>query len=254
MPIKKKKSIKRGESEKRFVADRKIVYWLLLAIFVILLIIYFGYTKSKPVLGKKVSIGTGEAETASQAGEGSMVDKAKGYPPALAKAKLQLETINNVDTLKVVTEGKDKDSKPITYEYEWTKNSEPAGSVDSISGFKRGDKLAVKITPFDGEAYGPPRVLTTEIKNVPPRIIEHQETTFDGKILSYQVKATDPDGDPITYSLVDPPKGMTIDSASGMIKWPVDETVSAGTYGVKVKVSDGQGGENLYTININLGK
>ena len=66
--------------------------------------------------------------------------------------------------------------------------------------------------PFDGEKYGNPKVLTTEIKNTTPRVVEDKAATFDGKQLSYQVKATDADGDSLTYSLVEGPQGITIDA------------------------------------------
>ena len=63
--------------------------------------------------------------------------------------------------------------------------------------------------PFDGENYGNAKVLTTEIKNTTPRVVEDKAATFDGKQFSYQIKATDADGDSLTYSLVEGPPGVT---------------------------------------------
>ena len=42
-------------------------------------------------------------------------------------------------------------------------------------------------------------------------IVDHKNFNFDGKIYTYQVKATDPDEDKLTYSLKSAPAGMTID-------------------------------------------
>ena len=52
----------------------------------------------------------------------------------------------------------------------------------------------------------------------------------------YDVEATDPDGDTLTYSLVVKPSGMTIISATGVISWI---PTAKGDYDVAVEVSDG---------------
>ena len=54
---------------------------------------------------------------------------------------------------------------------------------------------------------------------------------------TYNVEATDEDGDTLVYSLTTKPAGMTIDSSVGLISW----TPSAeGDYSITVKVSDGK--------------
>lgn len=45
---------------------------------------------------------------------------------------------------------------------------------------------------------------------------------------SYDVDATDPDGDTVTYSLATAPAGATIDPVSGLISWTPDATQTAG--------------------------
>ena len=52
---------------------------------------------------------------------------------------------------------------------------------------------------------------------------------------TYNVNATDPDGDTLTYSLTTKPTGMTINSWNGLINWT---PTSTGNYDVTVKVSD----------------
>jgi hypothetical protein len=53
---------------------------------------------------------------------------------------------------------------------------------------------------------------------------------------AYNVNATDPDGDTLTYSLTTSPIGMTINSTTGLINWT---STSTGDYEVIVRVSDG---------------
>ncbi|MBA7583751.1 hypothetical protein ES708_25699 [subsurface metagenome] len=56
-----------------------------------------------------------------------------------------------------------------------------------------------------------------------------------GETYVYDVEATDPDGDTLTYSLTVKPTGMAIDPATGLIKWT---PTAKGNYAVVVKVSD----------------
>ncbi len=175
------------------------------------------------------------------------VDITPSLPVSFGKVKLVLESLNNVDIIRVAAGGKEG----ITFQYEWTKNGEPAGNSDSISGFKRGDKIAVKITPFEGKEPGQAKILTTEIKNSPPKVVENKKAAFDGKLLTYQVKATDPDGDELSYALEDAPQGMVIDKSTGIVKWTVPKEMQ-GKQSIKVKISDGHGGETLYTLNADI--
>ena len=54
---------------------------------------------------------------------------------------------------------------------------------------------------------------------------------------SYNVDATDSDGDTLIYSLTTKPSGMSINSSNGLINWTPSNT---GSYNVIVKVSDGE--------------
>lgn len=73
--------------------------------------------------------------------------------------------------------------------------------------------------------------------NHTPIITSDPVKTADvGVAYTYNVNATDPDEDTLTYSLVTKPTGMSISSTTGLINWiPTAE----GNYAVVVKVSDG---------------
>ncbi len=67
----------------------------------------------------------------------------------------------------------------------------------------------------------------------------------------YNVKADDPDGDDLTYTLKNSPDGMTVDPATGVITWtPADS--QTGIHNVSVEVSDGKDGTDIqhYTLRV----
>ncbi|MGB6606590.1 MAG: right-handed parallel beta-helix repeat-containing protein [Atribacterota bacterium] len=78
------------------------------------------------------------------------------------------------------------------------------------------------------------------VPNVTPIIISVPIiTATEDQLYSYQVKASDPNGDTLTYSFTAKPEGMGIDSESGLISWtPANDQV--GIHRVVVEISDGK--------------
>jgi hypothetical protein len=167
----------------------------------------------------------------------------KNAPPEISSIKIMPEVFKAGDTLYVDVSGTDADGDNVNILYEWTRNGEPAGNNKQIgSALKRGDKVTIKITPFDGESYGVTAVLNREIKNMPPVIIDDKKFDFDGKTYSFNIKAVDPDGDTLTYSLKNAPAGMTIGPSNGAVRWNVPPDFKGQTT-ITASVTDGQGGE-----------
>ncbi|MBM4136346.1 MAG: hypothetical protein FJ241_05865 [Nitrospira sp.] len=176
----------------------------------------------------------------------------KNIPPAIVRAKIVPETPKSNDILKVDAIGNDRDKDAVSFLYEWSKNEKSAGSGASLQGpFKRDDKISVKITPYDGTDYGQPITLATHIYNSPPNALRDGIEKFENNIYSYQVKATDPDGDTLTYDLKKAPAGMVIDKTSGLITWKITEKES-GKYPVTIEISDGHGGRVLYNFDVTV--
>jgi hypothetical protein len=173
------------------------------------------------------------------------------HPPTVDKAKLQLEYVNNKDIVRVVAGGTDKDGDEVTLGYEWFRNGEPAGEGDTISEFRRGDKLSVKIIPFDDKDYGSPKTLSMEINNCPPKINEYKEIKFDGNTYIGKIEASDPDGDPLTYSIKSAPPDMTVDPSTGLVKWNVPPDFK-GKASFTASVADGHGGEATQDLSFGI--
>jgi hypothetical protein len=152
----------------------------------------------------------------------------------------------------VEAEGYDADGDAIQFEIVWQKNGLPAGAGNRLTApVKRGDKVTVAITPFDGKERGKSATLSREILNTPPAIEGQEQFQVTDNAVTFQVRASDADGDPLMYSLKDAPAGMSIDRKTGWVRW----MTSPGTPGkvpFTVIVSDGSGGESSARFTVTV--
>ncbi len=94
-------------------------------------------------------------------------------------------------------------------------------------------------------------LLVTLPSNGAPRITSTPVTSVAlGTTYAYQVTATDPDQDPLTYSLVAGPAGMTQDADSGLMTWDTPNACSEGQFDITTRVTDprGAGDEQTFTL------
>ncbi|MDA8088999.1 MAG: Ig domain-containing protein [Nitrospiraceae bacterium] len=167
-------------------------------------------------------------------------------PLEIVKVKLMPEVFKPGDTLYVEAHAADSATNIV---YEWSVNGNFAGNSNSLAiPVKRGDQIAVKITPCGAQGCGQPIVLQRRIANMPPMFDRQVSTTFDGVLYTAQLSATDPDGDTLTYALENAPAGMTIGASSGLIEWKVPPGLKSAN--VTVTANDGHGGTSRMTINI----
>ena len=90
------------------------------------------------------------------------------------------------------------------------------------------------------------------IANLPPTITSTPVTSAQAEALyTYDVNATDRDGDSLTYALLTGTWGMTIDARSGPLRWQ-PRSFDVGNHPVKVGVSDGRGGavQQAFTLTV----
>jgi hypothetical protein len=154
--------------------------------------------------------------------------------------------------LAVEVEGHDADGDAIQYEIAWSRNGEPAGGGSQLTTpLKRGDKVAVTVTPFDGKERGKSSTHFRDILNTAPVIEGQEQFQVSDNDVTFHVRASDADGDPLMYSLKDAPAGMSIDRKTGRVRW----VTSPGTIGkvpFTVIVSDGAGGETTARFTVTV--
>lgn len=152
--------------------------------------------------------------------------------------------------MTVEVKSHDPENDPVHYYYEWEVNGEKVSEKDSIPSIKKKDVVQLQITPNDGYQDGKPGKVMTVVKNTAPVVTRNKEMNISPEgMVKYQILASDPDGDPLQYSLIDSPPGMMIDE-TGLVTWDAKDVVD-GKYTAKVKISD-KISTVLYRFDINL--
>ncbi|QIZ73030.1 putative Ig domain-containing protein [Oxynema aestuarii] len=89
--------------------------------------------------------------------------------------------------------------------------------------------------------------------NYAPIIIsEPSQRVNVGSDYLYSVRALDPENDQLTYSLVNPPDGMTVDPITGEIRWNDLTDDNVGEYEIAVEVQDTQGGIDTQIFQLSV--
>ena len=175
--------------------------------------------------------------------------------PIVNQVVLEPGNVRVGDRVVANVESDDLDHDDIRYTFRWWRNQAmvSGGEHDTLetTGFARGDTILVEVTPHDS-GKGKPRLSEpVTIGNSAPKITSIPTGAIAQGRYEYVVSGTDPDGDPLTFSLQAAPHGMTIDHKTGQIEWRIapDEK---GTHRTRVIVEDGHGGQAFQEFELNL--
>jgi len=184
--------------------------------------------------------------------------KIHNTPPVIQEVWIEPKVAYATDNLKAIVRCSDLEGDFIYYTYQWEKNGSVLNDerMETLEKgkFKKGDSIVVIVTPDDREALGiPKRSEPLLISNRPPQIVSSPPSSVEKTTYIYQVKANEPDNDPITFTLKSGPRGMEIDKKSGLIRWEIRKE-DKGTYPVEIEVSDSEGAKSTqrYTLTIDL--
>ncbi|MGY6588830.1 MAG: putative Ig domain-containing protein [Wenzhouxiangella sp.] len=125
---------------------------------------------------------------------------------------------------------------------EWTPPSGTTGSVP-VALVVSDPEGATAIQQFDIQvraANGSP-----SLNNSPPA------TVVIGQTYSHLFLASDPDDDPLRYSLRQGPPGMTLDAEAGWLSWPTTG-FAPGSYDFEVAVEDDWGGADVQSFTVEV--
>jgi putative Ig domain-containing protein len=168
--------------------------------------------------------------------------------PQIDEIHMEPAPVHRGEILRARVVARDPDGDPVQLSYKWFRNGKelPGQQADTLDTkpFRKKDVLRVLVTSSDGQAAREPLFgMPVTIENAPPRITSTPSTALnDGQYL-YQVIATDPDEDTISYELKESPSGMTIEAATGKLVWRLTPE-SKGKHHVVIVAKDN---ENAHT-------
>jgi len=170
-------------------------------------------------------------------------------PPVIQEVNIEPKpAFANID-LKAIVKGFDPDGDFIYYNFRWEKNgvalSEEYKEILKQGNFKKGDSITVTVTPDDREITGEPKKSApVTISNSPPIIVSSPPESIKDSKYIYQVKADDPDHDPVMFVLKSGPKGMEIDQKTGLLRWDIRKE-DKGTHQIEIEALDSEGAKSI---------
>ena len=177
------------------------------------------------------------------------------HPPVLTVPPSQ--SVNEMSALNVSASATDPDLPPNPLTFALV--DPPAGmTIDPATGAiawtpteEQGPSthvITVRVTDLNEHAVNEQQftdtqtftVVVNEVNHAPVMTVPEDQTINELAILNVSASATDPDlpPNPLTFSLVDPPAGMTIDPATGAIAWTPTEAQGPSTNIITVRITD----------------
>jgi len=145
--------------------------------------------------------------------------------PAVTDVRIEPQAPTNGSTVRAVVQAQDPDGDPLSFKYQWFVDNVavPGGDSMALKGVKKGSWVHVAVIPNDGFADGAwkfsPRY---QVVNAPPVVKSTSPTSIPpSRVLTHTIVAEDPDGDPLTYTLVKGPEGLTLSGAT--LTWKVTD-------------------------------
>ena len=155
-------------------------------------------------------------------------------------------SITEGQTLTFNYKAEDPDGNNLNF---YLQQSPEGAAIDSASGkftwtpnFNQAGTYNITAIVSDGSLVDTSKISTVIVADsnrAPSFITELPDTTIkEGQTISFRYRANDPDNDKLTYSFINLPSGSNADSKTGQFTWTPDFN-QAGTYSLKVMVSDG---------------
>lgn len=146
----------------------------------------------------------------------------------IKKVTIEPEIPNSSSILRALPVLEKRPRGPVRFHYRWFVNGEEIYNLDRAvlpgehmaKNYKVYCKVKAVLGIYESREK---KSKTVKIANAPPRVIMRSVEPFavPGEF-SYQVQATDPDGDPLEYNLLAPlGKGVELDSRTGRIRWDI---------------------------------
>jgi hypothetical protein len=150
--------------------------------------------------------------------------------PEITNIEIDPETPTSSDFIRALPVLKYGQPRYVTFFYSWFVNGEPVPDCNKKlldkKYYKKGDTIYCKVKATRGKLESKEfKSRKIKIGNSPPIINYSEIGSFEipGEF-RYTINAADPDGDKLTYRLLEPlDRGIVIDPDTGIIQWYIDE-------------------------------
>ncbi|MEO0184575.1 MAG: putative Ig domain-containing protein [candidate division WOR-3 bacterium] len=168
-----------------------------------------------------------------------------GLPPRIVSVNIIPESLF-VHTPRIVVSAtaEDPDGDSIQIFVYWMLNDDRIPDSSNVLDLtklkpKKNDRINGGVVAFDGQSKSEPFMVELEIANSPPVF----STRIDSVVASpeslyYRVPIMDPDGDKLTFELLDAPPGVKVDRNTGVIYGSAGDVK---TFEVSVRATDTDG-------------
>lgn len=167
-------------------------------------------------------------------------------PPRIASARISPDTVlTSTGNLTVIGEGIDPDGDSLTWLCYWVLDYSEriADSSTTIRlknlRLKKGSHLTAELYAYDGDTVSHPYLLEIDVVNAHPILAEGLDSIpYKRDSIYFPVPIIDPDGDPITFEILESPEGLKIDKTKGVIYGSVEDTTA---FEIVVRATDREG-------------
>lgn len=166
-------------------------------------------------------------------------------PPQFT-AEMPDTTVAEGETLTFTYAATDPDGDPLTFSLV---NPPANASIDANTGvftftpdYDQANtyNIVVEVSDGDSIATSTSVVTVTNVNRAPFFTAELNDTTIaEGQLLEFTYQAEDPDGDPLTFTLIEKPDGAEIDPITGVLTWTPGYD-QEGTHNIAATVTDGE--------------
>jgi len=154
--------------------------------------------------------------------------------------------ITTVDTpIDITLSASDLNGDPLTYAIVTSPSqgilseTPPVVTYTPNSGFVGSDNFTFKVNDSSADSNQATVSITITDNHYPIADAIGDKSVNEGEFLEYTISATDPDGDPLTYSVSNLPSGASFDPNNQTFSW-APRYDQAGVYSVHFEVYDGQ--------------
>lgn len=175
-------------------------------------------------------------------------------PPNIIHASAAIQGGGNGGEVVAQVDARDVDNDNVRYTYRWFRNAKPiegaSGPSIGMDQIEKGDVVYAEVVASDNMSQSAAfRTEVVTIDNHPPQILSEPGAPKGGEFV-YQLDVQDEDLDRLSYTLVDAPEGMTIDS-NGLLRWQLPTGDDRkGSHRVTIQVTDTNGGLATQSFSI----